>query len=97
MPKRLKRQKRLQLLWDGGIALTQPLFLLFMKPKVLLLLSFSLLTSIAAKAQCLSLKELLVFVEEGFDMPEKRLRDKGFAGVRWRHDDLDIAGNAGAY
>ena len=57
----------------------------------------SLLLHGPAQAQCLSLKELLIFAEEGFDMPEKLLRSKGFSGVRWRHDDPDIDGNAGAY
>lgn len=68
-----------------------------MKPAFVLLLFFGILTSRATKAQCLSFKELLVFADEGFDMPETKLRNKGFAPVRWRRDDPDIDGNAGAH
>jgi hypothetical protein len=68
-----------------------------MKRKLVLLLFFVLLARPATKAQYLSLEELLVFAEQDFDMPEKMLRDKKFASVRWRRDDPDIDGNAGAY
>ena len=76
--------------------------------KTLLIVFLILLATGRAQAQWLSLQELLTFAEKDTEghfledfshasKAEKRLRELGFARVRWRENDPDIDRNLASY